>query len=466
MVAGTRIGLYGWTLLVSTLLWLAPLGLAGATDTQALTLDDALKLAAANNPDLKEIDEVVLRAEVGIQRAWSVLLPNLGANAAITRNDSEVKLPSDGDLAALDAGCTAGDQALCDELAATRQIVIQERWMRSAGLTASMTLLSPRSIPLIINGHASYQTARRQARHARAELFYAVAAAYYAVVQAEKLTAVAEKGLERADEYLKLAQNRFKVGAGIEVDVLRAKMERADAEKVRIQAHTGYQLAQQALGFLIGVTPPLVLTPPAAPALPEAQKKDWVKQAVETREDLRAAEQTIAIAERSELEAWLGFLPNTYVQGSYDWTSASGFSGDETSWRVMFVAEWPLFEGSRKIADIRERRSRIRSARLASRRLRDQIANEVREAWLKREDAHSQLLASRTKAELAKENYRLIKRQYGVGLADNLSMLDASTALLQAEQSLAVDELSEKLSVLTLRQRLGLYLQVEANDER
>ncbi len=432
---------------------------ANAQAGEIIRLDQAQRLALENNHDIKELVEKKQRADITLIRACTMLLPSIYLRGSITRHDKSIKFPSDSDMDLLQTACDQGDVSSCATLQSTEQMTIQDLWGYSTSLTATMPLFYPRSIPLIMNADSGVDVMDLMKRHGESELLYSVTAAYYAVLQADKLVDVAEKALERSQDHLKSAQNKVKAGKGVRLEVLRAEMRIAEAEKALTETTAGRDLARQGLGFLIGRPETFgVVLPEIVAKQPEGSVPSLVENAQRQRLDLRAMRENVVIADRNNTDAWLKFAPDFSIQGSYSWANASGFSNSNSSWQVMFMANLPILEAGTQVADIMETASKTRSSQIEADKLAEQIANQVREAELNLNQARAKLDVSIKQSELARENYELVKRQYDVGLVDNLTMLDAETELFRAEQSQAREELSEILAILTLRQRSGFIL--------
>lgn len=404
-----------------------------------ISLDQARQMALSNNHDIKNMEETLKRVEVAIQSAWSILLPNINARGNITRNDKEISFPT-----------------------VPTATVIQEKWTQGASISGQMTLFSPASIPLIMNAHGASDATKEDIRHGKSELLYAVTSIYYAAVQARKLIEVSQQAVKRAEEFVSLSEARLAAGISIRLEVLRAEMDLSDAEKTLIQAETAYGLAKQSLALLIvRATPYEVESPKRYPELPSENIDELLEQAEKQRLDLKAARMRITLAERSSLQTWMEFLPDFYMQGSHDWSSVENFGGAKKSWRILFVADLPIFEGGRRIADLRDKAALERIAENDASKLADGIVYDVHNAMLELRRSKAQLQASRKKLELARENYAMVISQYEAGLVDNLTMVDASTMLLQSELGLAGEELSVQLATLTVRQRAGYYITAE-----
>ncbi len=424
-----------------------------------VSLETARRMALDTNHDLVDLRETLLQADIGIQRAWGMLLPSVSLQGIVTRNDKEKTFPSQRQMDSLQQACDGGDQTACIELQATNPMTIRELWSKSASLTGQMALFNPRSIPTIMSAHIRRESMRLTKAHGEAELLYGVTSAYYAVLQARKLVSIAKEALGMAKEHLRLAHVRLEAGTGVNIEVLRAEMGVADAEASLNEARNGFELARQSLGFLIGKPEPFRVRKPAQPpSETPMETPELLAYALAHRKDLKAARQSVEAAEKSEIDSWLSLAPNFFMQGSYDWQDSSGLTSDEESWRILFIANLPLFDAGQRIADIRERRSLLRQARNDLSRKRERAANEVREAALLLKQSGLQLESLKKKRDLAVENYAQAKRRYEVGLADNLTLTDAVTERIHSEQTYANEELALTLAGLALRHRIGRTL--------
>lgn len=414
--------------------------LAGKSEAkETVTLTEAHTLALHHNHDLKNLNETLKQAEITIQRACAILLPNISLTGTITRNDEAIANPFNP---------AAGN--------------VQELWDRNATLSGSIMLFSPESVPMIMNAHKGADAAKYSVLHAKSELLFGVTSAYYATLQAKKYLDVAHKNLERSKEYVRLAKARKKAGQAIRIDVLRAEIELTDAESAIIDAESAYKLALQGLGFLIGKEE-FEVSEVSIDSPRNYDASEMLDHAEDNRLDLKSSKMQTDIARRSEIQSWVSFLPNFLMQANYNWTASGNFmSGNKKeSWKLMFIANWDIFEGGAKIADIRENKSKYVQSKINEDKLEKEIRNQVKEAMIKLEQANAKYESSQKKQELARENYSLIKQQYELGLVDNLTMVDASTSLLQAEQSFILSELSYKLQELSLKQVSGFYTKVD-----
>jgi outer membrane protein TolC len=133
-----------------------------------------------------------------------------------------------------------------------------------------------------------------------------------------------------------------------------------------------------------------------------------------------------------------GHWPTVAVQGSYGGRWAAGpttGAGDEREdvGRIALVLEVPIFEGGRVEAAIREQRADLAAAQERLRLLDLQVRLEVETALLSVASSGERAAAIRTSIALARESLRIEQQKYSLGKGAIVDVLDAQSALLEAE---------------------------------
>jgi len=407
-------------------------GVAAAEEASPapLGLEEALDLARGGLEDFELAREAIVRARAARDRAWVPILPTLVASGTLTHSDRAIEF---------------GDR------------VLQRQDAFAGGLSASVTILDGPAIPRI--GMASRESAAVEAETlwAQGGLLFEVARAYYAVAAADNLVAAAERTRQTAEEHVQAVQARRAAGEALGVDERRARAEVVSAEETLVRAGAAREGAGDYLAFLIGREPPVEVTPPSAPPLPEAAEGGRVDDdALEDRLDLRAAALSARAAEAGVTESWLEYLPTVELTGTYRASQNTGFSGDPDSWQVLLSLDWILFDGGLRRAGRIEAASRLREARLRLRRLDRGARREARQALRDVDTASATLRTSRELLELARETRSMVLRRYGAGLSSSIELLDADEEARQADYRVVATELDLALSRLGVLRTLGL----------
>jgi|GEM_PF-2176653 len=432
---------------------------------QKITLEQAHRLALEHNYNIKNIKEVVRQADLQRYKAWSLLMPNLTANGSLTLNDKEIKMQGTGDTETMIQN--AINQAVADALGQTppdpiptepgQDRILQERWDKSLGITANMAIINPVSIPTICNSYDNHQASIYSGRHTRNELLFAVTQTYYTVLSALESVKVSGHDLENAQAFLDQARKRKSLGAAVELEVLRAEIEQLKAQETLDNAKDSVKLARTALAYLTGIDSDFEIAETDEPKPVEAPLDEMQNMALDERADLKAARLQLEVAERSRIATWVEFVPAFDATYNYAWNSATGYSGDNTSWRLIFGARWSLFDGGSRIAEIYERSSQIRQVSNTLNQMKLDIREEVETAGLELKRHKRNLELADKQLVLAEDNHIQVKKRYEQGLATSLDVLDANTTLSQAEMNLVIERLQYQLAVLKLNKAIGRY---------
>jgi outer membrane protein TolC len=96
--------------------------------------------------------------------------------------------------------------------------------------------------------------------------------------------------------------------------------------------------------------------------------------------------------------------------------------------------EWGLFEGGRRVGELRVADSKMRSAMALAESIADTISFQITEAYRQMVTARKGIDRAQPAVDQARENYRLVKARAAQGDATPADMTDAETAFIRAEQ--------------------------------
>jgi outer membrane protein len=290
----------------------------------------------------------------------------------------------------------------------------------------------------------------------REELLMNVATAFYGVLKAHKRTELFEAEQQRLEEHRREAEARVKVGDATKTVFLRAEAELAGAQAALVRARSDELNAREQLAVLTDLPSDAALVTPSAQVAPtisdnlvtdaQLHRPEWLR----SRFEEQAAEHQVQVARA-------GFFPTLSLQLSYQLerqSPATAFYISPNQYAV-FQLQFPLFEGGLNLANVREAYSQLHAATLNTEYLQLSIKAEVRNAMRDVQTLTGVVEQFTAQVAFARENYELTSRQFAVGLATNIDVLDANSTLLSAEQQLADATFDHDLAVLRLYKSLG-----------
>jgi len=285
-----------------------------------------------------------------------------------------------------------------------------------------------------------------------------VALAYYQALRARSLKRIAEEAVRRAEDDLDVAKKLQKGGVIEKEKVLRAEVLLSQAQRGLDAAEAGVGIAVSALNLAIGLNvsaPTEVVAPPDFPEL-GLTLADCLGQAVSGRRELEVAQLSIRSAQVGGGVARAEFRPKIEAGGSLiDFQQSAPRAHADLA--VGFIKlEWGLFEGGRRIGEVRIADSKIRAAAAQAESLADTIAFQVNEAYRQLVVARRGIERSKPAVDQARESYRLLKLRFAKGDATSVEVTDAETSLTRAEQ----DQLNSTYDYLTALAKLNFAMGV------
>src|SRR5207249_10425713 len=170
--------------------------------------------------------------------------------------------------------------------------------------------------------------------------------------------------------------------------------------------------------------------PPFAQSLAEC-----LQTAVALRREFGVARQSIQVADEGRRVARADFAPRIVAEGSLIDFQQSAPRGHADLAVGGIKLEWGLFEGGKRVAELRVADSKIRAAVAQAESIADTIAFQVTEAYRNMITARLAIDRSRPAVAQAEENLRLVQARARVGDATSSEITDAESTLTRAQQA-------------------------------
>jgi outer membrane protein TolC len=264
-----------------------------------------------------------------------------------------------------------------------------------------------------------------------------VSVAYYQVLRTRALRKTARDAVRRAEDDLDVAKKLEKGGALEKEKRLRVEVQLAESQRLLDAAEGAEAVAVAALNLAIGLnvnasTDVVEISdiPPFTQSLPEC-----LQTAVGLRREFQVARQSIQVAEEGRQVARADFAPRIVAEGYANDFQQSAPRGHADLAVGFIKLEWGLFEGGKRVAELRVADSKIRAAMAQAESIADTIAFQVTEAHRNMITARLAIDRSRPAVAQAEENYRLVRARAKVGDATSSEITDAESTLTRAQQA-------------------------------
>jgi multidrug efflux system outer membrane protein len=329
------------------------------------------------------------------------------------------------------------------------------------------------SLELDVWGRVRYGQAAAQAQYASTEADYAyarqslaalVAKAYFLAIEAGLQRAIAQDVLQAAEELLRLAQERQRIGAGDEQAVAEARANVGTYRDTLRQVEYSRAQALRALESLLGRYPAAeVEVARQLASMPAPVPVGLPSELLERRPDVIAAERRVAVAFNRIEEAKAAQLPRISLTASGSSVSSELLvlqNHSNPMWSLGANLIAPLYQGGalRAQVEIRTAEQKLAVAdyaRVAQRAFSDVEGALSAEVTLRDRDA---ILVQNVKdneraLDLAQVQYKVGKIDLRVVEQRQLALYGARTSRLQVQ--------SEQLA-----QRVNLHLALGGNFEQ
>ncbi|MEO0323381.1 MAG: TolC family protein [Myxococcota bacterium] len=458
----------------------APAGpLAGLSDPDGISADQAAARAIATAPSLERAQVAVVIAEAGAQQARLGLFPNLEVSARYTRL-SRVTNPDFGiDIGAADPAAT---QALLDSLSDPASQLLWGGLIEGLSgdgfafpvLLNSYALRASASYPvsdLFFTIRPSYQAALQATRAQEAQLAVerrtvALQAreAFYEVARARATKLIADKALEQAEAQRDQLAVLVRGGTAARVDLLQLEARVAQAQVGVVRARGGVLLAERALQVALHQDrdAPVRIAEDFSqlPDPPAGDVPSYIENAMRARAEVLALE-ALEEAREDSVRAELGRrYPQLLLQGGLNVANPNQRivpqrQRFDTTWDLSVVLRWSPNEYGDARQRVLQAQARIDEVRADRRRLEDAVRLEVEQAFESYRAARETLMASSVSVRAAEETYRVRVDQLRAGSVVTTDLLDAETALLRARLEGADAAIGLRLALTRLRYAMG-----------
>jgi outer membrane protein TolC len=416
---------------------------------KVFTLDESIETALKQSHLIRAAQEGVLGAEAQKKEAFTGFLPKLSTSYNYTRLNSEPysTMPPWPPLTTSPSRLVVGTQ---DNY--TWAVEARQPLFAGGGIAANYEA-----------GKIGFEISKMEKDAVTQDIVQEVKVAYFNILKAEKLLGVASQSLEQLQAHRNVAQNFFDVGLIPRNDLLQSEVQVANGEQSLIRAENSVALTKAKFNTILrrNINDPVRVEDILAYRPYNPGIEDCIKAAMENRPEIKS--QTLKVDQAKSLVklARSDFFPTVSAVGHYErGGDTPGVAGtpfkDSENWYVMGVANWTFWEWGKTKYRVDASRSRENLSIDLLNNTRDQVALEVKNAYLVMQESEKQVMVAKKAIEQAQENFRINEERYREQVATSTDVLDAQTLLTRAKSDYA-NALSEyNISHVRLERAMGV----------
>ena len=404
---------------------------------QALTLQDAEKIAIQNHPHLQAAAYLASAAQSRVTEVKSLYYPQAfgSVTGAYAENNTRIG---------------AG---------AINNPTVFNRF--AEGFTVSQLVTDfGRTHELVKSSKYAAQAEQANVTLSRADVLLGVDRAYYAVLKAQAILRVADETVKArqlvSDQITTLAKNKLKSG----LDVSFANVDLAQAQLLQIQARNDLDASLADFSAALGYSEQRAFTladdNQAAPLPPLADFASALQTAIQNRPELigqRFELQSAQSFARAERDLWFPTISAIGTAGLIP------YRNDALSSRYAagaFNVNIPIFNGRLFNALRSEADARANAQQQNVRDLQNQVTRDVRTAWLNANSAFQRLSVTEQFFAQARQAFDLAQARYKLGLSSIIELSQAQLNQTQAEIAEASARFDYQIQSAVLNYQMGL----------
>lgn len=435
------------TKILSLALLLLTLGLpSGSRACETLSLNEAVRLAVANNKDIKQAREGKNAAHARLMEAMAGFMPSITGSAQyiFTHQVPMIPIPAN----------SFGPNFPPSEL----NVRLDTTFEYAAGFNAVLPLFSG---GMVWHNYAAskhlYESASETEQAERQNIIYQVKKAFYGLLLAKESVDVLQHSRDLAAEHFRVTRERYHAGEASELDMLNAKVSLSNLDPQLIATRNNVKIAELALKNVIGVEFTDTLCAKSDVVLPSFSNDlhYYQAQAEQNNYQLKILSRQLSAAGDYKKVSVGRFLPTLAITGNYDWLS-NAFSGAwQDIYQAALVLEIPLFNGGADVGRMKEASSNYYRLVFARSEAKDTIRISTEAAYSNALVSEKEIKSAQNALDTAQTAETIAEEQYRTGMATNLDVLNANLGLIEAEMNYIKAKYSYLLAIADLERIIG-----------
>jgi outer membrane protein TolC len=412
-----------------------------------LSLDDAIRHALSQNPELRAANRHAQAADARADAAKGAFLPQIGIRYLVRRSDNPLDAFADKlNTRTVDPGTDFTQQALNYPDTST---------VHATQLTLEMPLYTGGRLNAGRREAGAYAEAARLGYERQQQTTaYNTLHAYRTAQAATSAVSIANDAVEAARQHAETTARLVRQGRIVASDRMTAELNLASTESMREQAAHRQRMALEELRLVMGMpaNAELALPPWENPTLPNAlpATAESEQQFLAKRKDLKATEALLTASRTRITAARAAFHPQVGLVASDSWYDDNA-ALDNKSQSIMGVVSLNLFNGGRDWHGLSAAQHDTEQTELRLEGARQTARNEVRAAASRLQEATARRTIAVQSVDKARENVRLVKQRYGEGRTILIDLLMAERVLVEARNEELTASLSQELSTAQLQ---------------
>jgi outer membrane protein len=419
---------------------------------RALSLRDALAMAAQSNKQLQVLTLEEIRRQEITRETKSRLLPSISASAAysIYFNKQVIFLPGSfvNSNKPVQDVAVGGTSAINSFLSLNQPLLLETARLQTEAALISEKIQKEKTMDL------------------QSQVALQVSVSYFDMLLMNSQVDLQQQSLLRNTKALEDARSLFAQGRSLKIDTLRSYIAVENLRSSISYLRNSIEVARIQLKRLIGLKEDVEIELSDSLEIETVESEFYtlneaLKTAEVNRRDIKMQLLTVDLEEKqlavikAERSPQISVLGQYQIQAQADDLRFGNYAWPRTSFLGLQLTV-PLFNGNRTTAQINQAKNKVQQEAIRLEDLKDGINAELASVISRWKEAGRQLSIQKRTVEAAEINYTMIDERYKNGLNSRLELTDAELALTQAKINYLQAVYNLKVLQTELQQSLGL----------
>ncbi|MCU7499677.1 MAG: TolC family protein [Bacteroidota bacterium] len=414
---------------------------------QKLSLQQSIELGLKNSKDLRISQSKATTAESKVTEANSQLLPQLKFAAGYTRLSSvppfQVSIPG-----------APFPIKISDVILNNYNI----RFSLQQPLFTGLRLTSLKSAAEL-NSKAAETDYSKDVNEAS----FKIQSSFWQLYKAEEMLNLLNETLLQNERHLQDTKNNLENGLVTQNDVLKLEVLYSNTKLQQIEAQNNLDIAKMSFNQALGLplnSQTAIDAGTIDTSITGYRFEDILKEAKENRGELKSMEYRLEASGEGIRAARSGWFPSVYLSANYYYNRPNQryqppIDVFKNTWDLGVTLNWDIWNWGLTSSQTSQAEETRVQAEASLSQLNDAVELEVYSNYLTYERSSEKISVSRQSVLQAKENYRIINDKYNAQLATSTDLIDAETAVLQAETNYNNALVDYEIAKIRLEKSLG-----------
>jgi len=410
----------------------------------AITIDESIATALANNLSVKSAEEKVKVAEQKINEARASMMPSISGSGSYTYMG---KLPEmQFDLSQLLKGLPLGggtNPQGAPPASSGSSIPLGNKDNYNVGLSAQQPLFTWGKIH---NAYSltkiSYEAEKQGLESIKQQVIFDTTKAFYGVLLTEQLVKVTQMAVDQVQAHTKTAQDLVDAGMATNFDLLRAKVQLANIKSQFIKMQNLLKLSKDVFKNTIGMNldADVTLKGEFTYKPMEIDIDKLLDLAKNNRPEIKQLGLQEKVGEKAVSLAKAGNKPNVALAYNYSYTSyadtlSKAFKRDNwnNTWSLTLALSVPIFDGLATRSRVKQAKIAVSQIQIGKEQLLNGISLDVRSSYMSFQEAKELLKVQEETVQQAQESLRIANLRYKNGMITSVELMDTELAFTQAQ---------------------------------